>query len=97
MSGYLEYCRMKGAEVVFWTAWNRPDPTLDAFRATAETRLRSYFKNEGRIGALEPKDEFRGLLIPEVIRFIRDDGTKPDDFCYDLDDLLRSNELKPSA
>ena len=71
MSGYLEYCRMKGAEVIFWTAWNGPDPTLDAFRATAETRLRSYFKNEGRIGALEPKDEFRGLLIPEIIRFIR--------------------------
>ena len=58
---------MKGAEVIFWTAWNGPDPTLDAFRATAETRLRSYFKNEGQIGALEPKDEFRGLLIPEII------------------------------
>ena len=66
MSGYLEYCRMKGAEVIFWTAWNGPDPT-------------------------------RGLLIPEVIRFIRDGGTKPDDFRYDLDDLLRSNEVKPSA
>jgi len=25
-------------------------------------------------------------LIPEVIRFIRDDGTKPVDWCYDLDE-----------
>ena len=88
---------MMGTEVILRTPWSGPDPTLAEFRANAATRLRSYFKNDGRTGELEPKDEFRGRLIPEVIRFIRDDGTVPDDFRYDLNDLLRDNEGKLHA
>lgn len=88
---------MKGFEVILRTPWSGPDPTPAEFRANAETRLGSYFRNEGRTGTLEPKDEFRGCLTPEVIRFIRDDGSEPGSFRYDLNDMLSDNRGKPSA